>query len=170
MTELADRFASDTYAIANYLTFTVPEAAVQYRFQNFYINQEVPWTNGPHSFLPFGFSGITVDRQGGNIDASLVFPNTQLSRDWGARAIENFWLARVRVVQVDPDDPGVAAGNPDQFRLYNYVGQVTAGTWDETSLSLQLNSVLDAVRTNAPNRKLSRNLCGRLPTTNRISL
>ena len=163
-------FEFNTYAIANYLTFTVPEQSVQYRFQNFYINQAVPWTNGTHLFLPFGFSGVTVDRNGGNIDAALVFPNSQLTREWGAQAIENFWLARVRVVQVDPDNPDIAASDPDQYRLYNYVGQVTAGIWDETKLSLQLNSVLDAVRTNVPNRKLSRNLCGRLPTTNRISV
>ena len=163
-------FESNTYAIANYLTFTIPDVSVQYRFQNFYINQEVPWVNGTHVFLPFGFSGITVDRNGGNIDAALVFPNTRLTREWGAQAIENFWLARVRVVQVDPDDPAVAANDNERYRLYNYSGQVTSGTWDETTFSLRLNSVLDAVRGNAPNRRLNRNLCGHLPTTNRITI
>ena len=163
-------FESPSYAIANYLTFTIPEAEVQFRFQNFYLNQEVPWTNGTHRFLPFGFSGITVDRNGGNVDASLVFPNSDLTRPWGEKAITQFWLARLRVVQVDPDDPQVAADNPEQYRLYNYVGQVTAGTWDDKRLSLRLSSVLDAVRSNAPNRKLNRSLCGHLPTTNRIAV
>ena len=166
-------FEQDTYAIANYLTFVIPDDGVFYRFQNFYLNENVPWVNGTHSFMPFGFSGITVDRQGGNVEAVLTFPNKKdepLARDWAQTAVENFWLARVRVVLVDPDDPTVAASDPDRYRLYNYVGQVASATWDETTISLQLNSVLDAVQSNAPNRKLNRNLCGHLPTTNRISI
>ena len=58
----------------------------------------------------------------------------------------------------------------DQRLLYNYNGQVTAGSWESAAMSLRLNSVLDAVRGNAPNRKLNRNLCGHLPNTNRISV
>jgi len=158
------------YAIANYLTFTIPGVEVKYRFQNFYIGQNVEWVNGTHSFLPFGFSGITIDREGGNIDASLVFPNNRLSREWAARAIEEYWLARVRVVRVNPNDPTVAAGDPDRYRLYNYVGQTTAGTWDETKVVLRLNSVLDAVGGGVPNRRLNRNLCGHLPNNNRITV
>lgn len=158
------------YAIANFLTFTIPGIEVQYRFQNFFLGQNVEWVNGPHSFLPFGFSGITVDRDGGNVDASLAFPNNQLSRDWAAQAIEQYWLARVRVVRVDPNDPAAAVADPDNSLLYNYVGQTSAGTWDETKVVLRLNSVLDAVGNGVPNRRLNRNLCGHLPSTNRITV
>lgn len=163
-------FSSETYAVGQYLTFTIPDIAVQYRFQNFYIGQTVPWVNGDHNFLPFGFSGITVDRSGGNIDSALAFPNNELSRSWATRAIEEFWLARVRVVLVDPDNPQTTANEAESRLLYNYTGQVTAGSWDDSTMSLRLNSVLDAVRGNAPNRKLNLNLCGHLPTTNRISV
>lgn len=159
-------FSDDTYAIAQYLTFTIPDDAVKHRFQNFFINQTVPWVNGSHRFLPFGFSGVTVDRNGGNIDAALVFPNNTLSRSWGAEAVEKFWLARVRTVLVDPTNTAESA----QRLLYNYNGQVTAGAWDDTKLTLQLNSILDSVQKNAPNRKLNRNLCGHLPNTNRITI
>lgn len=158
------------YAIANYLTFTVPDVQVQYRFQNFYLNEAVPWVNGDHQFLPFGFSGISIDRNGANVTSSLVFPNTELTRVWAVKAIEEFWLARIRVVRVDPEDSSVAANDPDTYRLYNYVGQVTAGTWDDTKASLTLSSVLDAVGGNVPNRSLNRNLCGHLPSTNRLSI
>lgn len=159
-----------TYAIAHYLTFTIPDVAVQYRFQNFYIGENVNWVNGTHTFLPFGFSGITVDRNGGNIEADLVFPNNDLAREWAARAIEQFWTAKVRVVRVDPTDPNVAASDPDRYRLYNYQGQVSAGTWDDTKVVLGLNSVLDSVQGNVPNRRLNKQLCGHLPTTNRITV
>ncbi len=159
-----------TYAIAHYLTFVIPNVAVQYRFQNFYIGENVNWVNGTHSFLPFGFSGVTVDRNGGNIESSLIFPNTDLSREWAAQAIEQFWIAKVRVVRVDPTDSNVAANNPDQYRLYNYSGQVSAGVWDDTKVVLSLTSVIDSVRSNVPNRRLNRQLCGHLPTTNRITV
>ena len=163
-------FSSTTYAIAQYLTFTIPDDAVQYRFQNFYLSETVPWVNGDHNFLPFGFSGITVDRNGGNVDAVLTFPNTALTQAWATKAIEKFWLARVRTVLVDPDNPQKTKDEADQRLLYNYNGQVTAGSWESAAMSLRLNSVLDAVRGNAPNRKLNRNLCGHLPNTNRISV
>jgi len=163
-------FSSETYAVGQYLTFTIPDDAVQFCFQNFYIGQTVPWVNQAHNFLPFGFSGITVDRSGGNIDSALAFPNTALTRAWAVRAIDEFWLARVRVVLVDPDDPQRTKDEAATRLLYNYTGQVTAGTWDDSTGSLRLNSVLDAVRGNAPNRKLNLNLCGHLPTTNRISI
>ena len=163
-------FSSETYAIGQYLTFTIPDVAVQYRFQNFYISETVPWVNGDHSFLPFGFSGITVDRNGGNVDSALAFPNNELSRAWSTEAIEKFWLARVRTVLVDPNDPQKTANEAGSRLLYNYTGQVTAGSWDDKSTSLRLNSVLDAVRGNAPNRKLNRNTCGHLPNSNRISV
>ena len=159
-----------SYAIANYLTFTIPDVEVQYRFQNFYLNETVPWVNGDHQFLPFGFSGISVDREGANVTASLAFPNTELTRVWAVKAIEEFWLARVRVVRVDPEDPNVAANNPEQARLYNYVGQVTAGAWDDVKATLTLSSVLDAVGNNVPNRRLNRNLCGHLPSTNKLTI
>ena len=41
---------------------------------------------------------------------------------------------------------------------------------DETSLSLTLNTVLDAVKTNVPMRRLSTQLVGDLPTTTNVRL
>ena len=159
-----------SYALAQYLTLTVPEVAVQYRFQNFYIGENAEWVNGSHSFLPFGFSGATIDRNGTNVEAGLVLPNSDLVLDWAAEAVENFWVARVRVVRVDPEDSSVAPSDPDRYLLYNYSGQVTAGSWDESRVTLQLSSILDAVRGNVPNRRLNRSLCGHLPATNQISI
>ena len=163
-------FSQTEYAIGQYLTFTIPDVDVQERFQNFYIGEDAPWVNGNHRFLPFGFSGVTVDRSGGNVDSALVFPNTSVTRAWATRAIEEFWLARVRVVLVHPENKDTTNTEAATRLLYNYNGQVTAGSWDESTATLRLNSVLDSVRANVPNRKLNRNLCGHLPNTNRISI
>ena len=43
-------FSSTTYAIAQYLTFTIPDDAVQYRFQNFYLSETVPWSVATTTF------------------------------------------------------------------------------------------------------------------------
>jgi hypothetical protein len=153
-----------SYAIGHYLTLVKPDVSVFYRFQNFFINQTVDWVNGPHTFLPFGFSGISIDRDGGNVESNLLFPNNQLSREWAAKAIEEFWIARVRVVLVNPDDTAQSS----QTLLHNYVGQITAGSWRDSELSLTLSSVLDAVGGDVPNRRLSRVLCGHLPVTSNV--
>jgi hypothetical protein len=153
------------YAIGHYLTLVKPNLSVYYRFQNFFINQTVEWVNGPHTFLPFGFSGVSIDRDGGNVESTLLFPNNQLSREWAARSIEEFWIARVRVVLVDPDDVSL----DKQTLLHNYVGQITAGSWKDAELALTLSSVLDAVGGDVPNRRLSRVLCGHLPVTSNVT-
>lgn len=106
------------------------------------------------SFLPFGFSGGMINRQGENITASLVFPNTALTRSWIHEAIDGKWVAKVRVFLLSP-----------QKDLYSYVGQVTAGNWDDTRATLQLSSVLDAVDGDIPFRSLTADLVGPLPTS-----
>ena len=150
-------------AIGNFLTLVTPDVGVHYRFQNFALNQNKDWTGLTYSFMPFGFSGATVTADGSNMEATLVFPNNELSRDWATRAMEEFWLARVRTMVMTP------TGEPEAL-LNRYVAQVTGGSWDETALTLRLSSVLDSVRGNVPNRRLNRNLVGALPTTNTIRL
>jgi hypothetical protein len=157
------------YAIGNYLALRPKSPTVAYRFQNFFIGQTARLIGlqdkeQEYTFLPFGFSGVTINRSGDNVEASLVFPNNALSRAWGVEALENRWLVFVNVVMLDPAD------NTQGTILHNYVGQITSGTWDETSLNLNLSTVLDAVNSNVPARTISQNLVGALPMTSAISL
>ena len=156
---------ADTYALGQFLTLVEPYVSVYHRFQNFYLNQTVEWVNGPHAFMPFGFSGITVDLEGANVYASLVFPNKSIARDWATKAVENAWFARVRVVRCNIDNPGALT---EDDSLYNYNAQVDGATWDDEQIVLSLSSVLDSVRSNVPNRRLSRVLCGHLPVTSNV--
>ena len=117
-----------------------------------------------NNFLPFAFSGTVQDRQGDNITASLVFPNTSLTRPWVKTGIDGKWVAVVTVKLLHPNQ------NPAETVLYTYTGQVTAGSWDETAVSMQLSTVLDAVGGEIPFRSLSQDLVGPLPTSQRLSL
>jgi hypothetical protein len=115
-------------------------------FQNYSI--------GSASFLPFGFGGIVINRQGDNVTANLTFPNTGLTRPWASEAVAGRWLATVAVRLLNTD-----------VTLYTYTGQVMTGAWDETSVRLELGTVLDAVGNDIPFRSLSQDLVGPLPTT-----
>jgi hypothetical protein len=110
-------------------------------------------------FLPFGFSGGVINRQGDNITATLVFPNTALTRSWIHEAIDAKWVARVKVKLLSPVK-----------ELYSYVGQVSAGNWDDTRATLQLSTVLDAVDGDIPFRTLTTDLVGPLPTSGNLYL
>ncbi len=147
------------FAIGQYLELSNTSNAI-YFWQNFWIKENYRG----YSFVPFGFSGLTANRQGDNIDATLIFPNTELSRQWSLLAASERWLATVTVVLFDPED------KTKQTPLHNYVGQVSSSGWSDTIINVQLNSLIDAVGADVPARRLSQRLVGNLPTTSNIQL
>ena len=153
-----------TIAVGNYLKLSNKDQTVVYRFQNFHIGQNAEYDGFTWSFLPFGFSGVSVNRNGDNTSANLVFPNNQLSRNWGVQAVTERWLANVLVMSLDPDDRTTGT------LMHQYFGQVATGNWDETSLQLQLNTVLDAVGSDVPGRRLTQSLIGNIPVSSNVRL
>ena len=147
------------FACGNFLDLTAANGTI-YRWQNFWIKENV----GKYSFIPYGFSGLTTNRQGDNIDATLVFPNNELSRQWALAAAQERWLAEVKVILFDPDD------KTDQTVLHTYVGQVSSAGWGETAINVRLNSLLDAVGADVPARRLSQRLVGYVPSTSNLQL
>ena len=137
----------------------------QYRFQNFFINQQITHQSANYTFVPFGFSGVTVNRTGDGLEATVVFPNNELSRAWGVNAINQNWVMEVDVLIIDND----AKDGPHNI-VHSYTGQVVGGQWDEVSLNLQLSTVLDAVGTDVPRRSLTKELVGNLPISNNVRL
>lgn len=156
------------FAFGHVLRIT-PKDTVDYRFQNFFISKQLTHSGDKYQFAPFGFSGVTVNRTGDGLEATLVFPNNDLTRDWGVKAIENNYLMEVEVLIIEDSDPdsGLTATHTT---VHTYTGQVTGGQWDNTSLNLELSSVLDAVGTDVPRRSLTQKLVGNLPITNSVRL
>lgn len=147
------------FALGNFLTLT-SKAGIQNRWQNFFINESIDG----YTFVPFGFSGITINRQGDNVDATLVFPNNELSRRWSIEALRDGWLAQVQVMLLNPED------RSQREQLHTYTGVIAGGGWDETALNLRLNTVLDAVGAEIPKRRLRQRLVGQLPMTSNVRL
>ena len=47
-------------AVGNFLLLN----GTQYKFQNFFINETITYESNDYTFAPFGFSGVSVNRNG----------------------------------------------------------------------------------------------------------
>ena len=151
-------------ALGNYLRLQNQKGTSSFYFQNFFIQSTSTFQGDEYTFVPYGFSGVTVNRSGDNTEATLVFPNNELTRAWALTAVQQRWLARVYVMALDPEDPSVGT------LMHQYNGEVAAGQWDETSLTLSLNTILDAVGSDVPLRRLTQSLIGNIPTSANVRL
>jgi len=155
----------------------VIEGGADFRFQNFFIGKNMTHTgadnvNTNFQFVPFGFSGVTVNRTGDGMDASLVFPNNALTREWGRDAVIKSYQMMVQVLIIENstsvEDQTVTS--PGATVVHTYTGVVSGGQWYNVSLNIELSSVLDAVGTDVPNRSLTQTLVGNLPISNGVRL
>jgi len=159
---------SHELAFAQYLTLRTENSLGDYKFQNYWVNEDAPFvdastgTTSYFGFMPFAFSGVTATKAGDNQPATLTFPNNSLSRGWAETAVTNRFLANVRVLVINPDD------KTDYTLVTRYVAQVVSANWDSTKLELQLASVLDAVGVDIPRKRLTKQLVGNLPLTSSV--
>ena len=75
----------------------------------------------------------------------------------------------VDVLIIEDPDPDTGLSTENKI-MHTYTGQVTGGQWDNTSLNLELSSVLDAVGTDVPRRSLTNRIVGNLPISNNVRL
>ena len=154
-----------TYAIGTYIQLLNPNGSdTGRRFQNFFQGETRTYEGLDYIPAAFGFSGGTLDLQGANITASLVFALNQLGLTIFDQAARDQWLVRIRTVWLDPDT--LDESNTYSEELY----AVTGYEHDSSRLSVRLGSPLDAIAENAPRRSLTSALVGSLPTTGDISL
>ena len=136
----------------------------KYRFQNFFIGGSVKFDDQTYTFAPFGFSGVTFNRSGENSEATLVFPNKDIIRQFVNKSVMQKWTAQVSTCLVtDIEDKTLSA-------LYTYTGSVSGGVWKGESLGLSLTSILDAVSGNVPTRNMEVSQVGPLPISGAINL
>ena len=108
-------------AIGTYLKLIDAEGSdTGFNFQNFFQGEERVYNGDSYIFGGFGFSGGTLDLEGGNISASLIFSVGELSLSVFRRAAEEFWLAEIRTVWLDPET--FEEGNTFSQELYAVPG------------------------------------------------
>ena len=135
-----------------------------YKLQNFFHGQRVSWDGDTYSFAGFGYSGSSVDLQGGNIDAQLIFVVNDLSLNLAKKAADERHIVTVKTVWLDPDSL-----NP-RSNFMEDVFMVTGFEHDSNRLGLRLSSPLDAISGDVPRRRLTEKLVGALPSTGQIQL
>ena len=151
-------------AIGTYIRFQLSSGgATGYAFQNFHANETRNYAGRDYVYAGFGFSGSSVDLQGSNSRASLVFAVSPLLLNFIQEAADQRWIIRVRTVWLDPDSFDETGTFSEE------VYQVTGFQHDGSRLSLDLSSPLYAVSGQAPKRVLTQYLVGSLPATGQIS-
>jgi hypothetical protein len=151
-------------AIGTYIHFQLAGGgATNYAFQNFHSNENREYGGLNYIYAGFGFSGSTVDLQGSNIRASLVFAVSPLLLNFIQEAADQQWVIRVRTVWLEPDT------FEETGTFTEEVYQVTGFQHDGSRLSLDLSSPLDAVSGQSPKRVLTQFLVGSLPATGQIA-
>lgn len=152
-------------AIGVYLKLLLPDGADSgYNFQNFFQGETRTYDGDDYVFGSFGFSGGTLDLEGGNISAAMVLSLNDLSLSVFGQAANDLWLAQIRTVWLDPD--GLTETNQHSEELY----AITGINHDNSQLSVRLGSPLDAIQANLPRRVLTTALVGELPSTGSINL
>ena len=152
-------------AIGTYVLLKQADGIITpYRFQNFHAGESRTFQGLPYLFAGFGFSGGTLDLQGANISASMVFAVNELDLNVFKQAADERWIAQINTVWLDPE----TLDETDNYSSEVY--QITGFEHDTSRLSVRLGNPLDAVSQNAPRRVLTQKLVGSLPSTGNINL
>jgi hypothetical protein len=145
-------------AIGTFLNFR------DYKLQNFFHNETVSWQNTNYTFAGFGYSGSSVDLQGGNIDAQIVFNVNAITLGLAKSTSDLRQIVTVKTVWLDPETLA------PRSNFMEDVFMVTGFEHDSSRLGLRLSSPLDAISGDVPRRRLTERLVGALPSTGQIQL
>ena len=151
-------------AIGTYIAFQDRNGNdLDQNFQNFHAGETRTYGGRDFIFSSFGFSGAAVDVEAANIQASLVFPLSQLGLALFQSVADQYGIVVVQTVWLDSTTLQETATNLTE------VYAVTAFTHNNSRITLQLGSPLDAVTQNVPRRRLNQSIVGALPSTGNIS-
>lgn len=150
-------------AIGTYINFRRFDGTnANYAFQNFHSGETRVYQNIDYIYGGFGFSGTSVDLDGANVQAELVFEFSSLM-SFIQQAADERWTVRIRTVWLDPDTLIETSTYTEE------VYQVNSFEHNNLRLTVRLGSALDAVTNHVPKRTLRQALVGSLPATGQIS-
>jgi hypothetical protein len=150
-------------AIGTYINFCLFSGAnTGYAFQNFHAGELRTFEGINFMYGGFGFSGTSVDLEGSNIQAQVVFGSSPLDLAFVKQAADDRWTIRIRTVWLDPDTLVETSTYTEE------IYQISSYQHDNSRLTLQLGSALDAVSSHVPKRTLRQALVGSLPSSGEI--
>lgn len=175
-------YTNNYQQLGHFLRLKNDKGTTRYKFQNFYIGRNIRFhDNDVYSFVPFGFNGMSSSRQGDLSPASLVFHSNDISRAYLLEMLGGYegavveagvpereyspYTAEVYVCLLPENSDDIKDKKNGFVQLFTYYGRATAGGWDDTKLTIELTSVIDAVQTGVPTVTLQQELVGSLPST-----
>ena len=175
-------YSNNYQQLGHFLRLKNDKGTTRYKFQNFYIGRNIRFHDDEaYSFVPFGFSGMSSSRQGDLSPASLVFHSNDISRAYLLEMLGGYegavvdegnprreyspYTAEVYVCLLPEDSDDIKDKKGGFVQLFTYYGRATAGGWDDTKLTIELTSVIDAVQSGVPTVTLQQDLVGSLPST-----
>ena len=126
-------------------------------------DNEIILNGKTYSYLPFIYQGAAKTKSGDNLEAQLLFANNTVAMNHANQAVVEKWNVQVDICKMNSSFTSVE-GNP--LTTDNWL--VASMSYDSTTIELLVSSAIDAVGTNCPNRVLTNNLVGYLPTTANI--
>jgi hypothetical protein len=148
--------------ICAYISFQAGGVPVPgYAWQNLFVGQTRAYDSRPHVFQSFRISDSAGARGGDRSQGRLALNRNQLALNVLAEARANQWKLRADVVLCD-----VAAGT-DVRLLSRHLWRL--GPIERRNrITVTLNSPLDAIRGDAPRRRLTTELVGQVPDTGQL--
>lgn len=149
-------------AICAYISFQAAGVPVPgYAWQNLFTGQTRTYDGRPHVFQAFRISDSAGARGGDRSQGRLVLNRNQLALNVLSEARANKWKIRADVVLCD-----VAEGS-DVRLLSRHLWRL--GPIERRNIiTVTLNSPLDAIRGDAPRRRLTTDLVGQVPDTGQL--
>ena len=148
------------FIIGNFVTFTDTAGGVT-RYQNFFSEGQVTFANNTYQLLPFNYQGAQKTKSGDNISSQLTLPANPITLNWVQTAVNNGWQVNVKTYQLD-----------DSYALSLLLGDetwiATGLTYNTQAVEMELSSAIDAIGSQAPNLRISREAVGALPSTGAI--
>ena len=151
-------------AICAYISFQANGLPIPgYAWQNLFTGQTRNYDDRPHLSMGFRISDSAGARGGDRSHGRLVMNRNQLALNVLSQARTNQWKLRADVVLCD------AAAGTDLRLLSRHLWRLGPIERRE-SITVTLTSPLDAIRGDAPRRRLTTNLVGQVPDTGQIFL
>jgi hypothetical protein len=149
-------------AICAYISFQANGVPVPgYAWQNLFVGLTRTYDSRPHVFQSFRISDSAGARGGDRSQGRLTLNRNQLALNILSEARANQWKLRADVVLCD-------VTNSTDVRLLSRHLWRLGPIERRSTITVTLNSPLDAIRGDAPRRRLTTDLVGQVPDTGQI--
>lgn len=149
-------------ALANFITISNAAGAVQHRYQNAKPGETIKLSGADFAYLSFLYQGATKNRTGDNFESEIYVSSNAVSMDIAHEAVVNNWFVKVETCSMNPKDFSVGKVITQEIWMASNL------SYDVEQVTVLLSSGIDAVGALAPNRKLTTQMVGALPSTAQI--